>query len=65
MSSRAIAHPLVSGALNAKRPWAIGRDFTVLVGKTSCSDETIAPLPQPVVQLYNTMATCRAMSCEL
>ena len=30
MSSRAIAHPLVSGALNAKRPWAIGRDFTVL-----------------------------------
>ena len=31
MSSRAIAHPLVSGALNAKRPWAIGRDFTVLV----------------------------------
>ena len=29
MSSRAIAHPLVSGALNAKRPWAIGRDFTV------------------------------------
>ena len=30
MSSRAISHPLVSGALNAKRPWAIGRDFTVL-----------------------------------
>ena len=30
MSSRAIAHPLVSGALNAKRPWAIGRDFTVI-----------------------------------
>ena len=30
MSSRAIAHPLVSGALNAKRPWAIGRDFTVV-----------------------------------
>ena len=33
MSSRAIAHPLVSGALNAKRPWAIGRDFTVHVLK--------------------------------
>ena len=34
MSSRAIAHPLVSGALNAKRPWAIGRDFTVFVLST-------------------------------
>ena len=33
MSSRAIAHPLVSGALNAKRPWAIGRDFTVLLSR--------------------------------
>ena len=44
MSSRAIAHPLVSGALNVKRPWAIGRDFTVL--ENQCCHFTIKCSPR-------------------
>ena len=55
-NSRAIAHPLVSGALNAKRPWAIGRDFTVLPQEQN-STEAIQKMQALLFVLIEVQAT--------